>query len=315
METGNMSEDRPNDDKTVVASSTQSLTGGQSRNNSPVLVQYDGGAAGKKFNLASAGALVGRRADKVQVWIDDPSVSREHCRIDFNGTAAIVTDLGSLNHTFINDIRVMQSAELVHGDMLRVGNVRLRYFTHGTADQLLVDRIYRMAVQDRMLDVFRREYAMERLEEEFRLAKAGTLELCLIMIDLDKFKTVNDTLGHDAGDIVLKEVCAAIKPLIGANDTFARWGGEEFCVLSSSNHADSVALAERIRRTVELSTIDYEGHTIPVTVSLGVASAREVFPADAIPLESTATVHDLIRLADARMYQSKQGGRNRVTCA
>ncbi|MEN9810823.1 MAG: hypothetical protein RLZZ488_2390 [Pseudomonadota bacterium] len=303
-----MSDDRPNDDKTVVASSTQSLTGGQSRNTSPVLLQYDGGAAGKRFVLQTSGAVLGRRADKVQVWIDDSSVSREHCRIDFHGTKATVTDLGSLNHTFVNDIRVMQSAELAHGDMLRVGNVRLRYFTHGSADQLLFDRIYRMAVQDRMLDVFRREYAMERLEEEFRHIKAGTGELSFIMIDLDKFKSVNDTYGHDAGDIVLKEVCAAIKPLIGTADTFARFGGEEFCVLTSSPIHDAVALAERIRRSVEQTTVEYEGHSIPVTVSLGVANAREMVGA-----EPLASAQELIRLADSRLYHSKQGGRNRVT--
>jgi diguanylate cyclase (GGDEF)-like protein len=307
-----MSDDRQNDDKTIVAASTQSLTNSQSRNNSPLLVQYDGGAAGKKFNLSIDGALLGRRADRVQVWIDDPSVSREHCRIDFNGTKAIVSDLGSLNHTFINDIRVMQSAELVHGDMLRVGNVRLRYFTHGSADQLLFDRIYRMAVQDRMLDVFRREYAMERLDEEFKLARSGASELSFLMIDLDRFKLINDKYGHDAGDIVLKEVCAAIKPIIGQNDTFARFGGEEFCVLTSSALADSVALAERIRRTVELTTIDYEGIHIPVTVSLGVASAIEIIEKTRA-VGAQLSVNDLIKLADSRLYDSKQKGRNRVT--
>lgn len=309
-----MSEDRPSDDKTVVASSTQSLTGSQSRNNSPVLVQYDGGATGKRFTLASSGALVGRRADRVQVWIDDPSVSREHCRIDFNGTTAIVSDLGSLNHTFINDIEVTQSAELAHGDMLRVGNIRLRYFMHGTLDQLLFDRIYRMAVQDRMLDVFRKEYALERLEEEFRAAKAGAGELSVIMIDLDRFKSVNDTYGHDAGDIVLKEVCAVIKPLMGPNDTFARYGGEEFCVLTTTPLQDAVALAERIRRSVELSSVDYEGQSIPVTVSLGVACAQEILSASDSQ-DSNPNGQNLVRLADSRLYRSKQGGRNRVTSA
>jgi diguanylate cyclase (GGDEF)-like protein len=305
-----MSDDRPNDDKTVVASSTQSLTSAATRNNAPVLLQYDGGAAGKRFILQTTGVVLGRRADKVQVWIDDSSVSREHCRIDFQDTKAIVTDLGSLNHTFVNDIRVMQSAEMAHGDMLRVGNVRLRYFTHGSADQLLFDRIYRMAVQDRMLDVFRREYAMERLEEEFRLVKAGATDLSFIMIDLDKFKSINDSYGHDAGDIVLKEVCSTIKPLIGTADTFARFGGEEFCVLTSSLGSDALVLAERIRRSVEQTSIEYDGHVIPVTISLGLANAREL-----LGHEPAATVQDLIRLADARLYQSKQGGRNRVTAA
>ncbi|NBO37894.1 GGDEF domain-containing protein [bacterium] len=309
-----MSDDRPNDDKTIVASSTQSLTGGQSRNNSPVLLQYDGGAAGKRFVLSTVGALLGRRADKVQVWIDDPSVSREHCRIDFHGTNAVVTDLGSLNHTYINDIRVMQSAELAHGDMLRVGNVRLRYFTHGSADQLLFDRIYRMAVQDRMLDVFRREYAMERLEEEFNLSKTGAIELSFIMLDLDKFKNINDTYGHDAGDIVLKEVCAAIKPLMGTSEVFARYGGEEFCIISLAAISEATALAERIRRTVELASIDYDGQNIPVTVSLGVASAHEMVVNNGTS-EPMSTLQDLIRLADSRLYQSKQGGRNRVTAS
>jgi diguanylate cyclase (GGDEF)-like protein len=305
-----MSDDKPNDDKTVVASSTQSLTGSQNRSASPVLLQYDGGAAGKRFLLQTPVVVLGRRADKVQVWIDDSSVSREHCRIDFMGTKAVVTDLGSLNHTFVNDVRVMQSAEMAHGDMLRVGNVRLRYFTHGSADQLLFDRIYRMAVQDRMLDVFRREYAMERLDEEFRLVQTGQKDLSFIMLDLDRFKGVNDTYGHDAGDIVLKEVCAAIKPLLGSADTFARFGGEEFCVLTSSPLHDAVALAERIRRAVELISIEYEGHTIPVTVSLGVASAIEKSGAELL-----TSAQDLIRLADTRLYQSKQGGRNRVTAA
>lgn len=307
-----MSDDQQNDDKTQIAASTQSLTNSQSRNNSPLLVQYDGGAAGKKFNLSVDCVLVGRRADRVQVWIDDPSVSREHCRIDFQGTKAIVSDLGSLNHTFINDIRVMQSAELVHGDMLRVGNVRLRYFTHGSADQLLFDRIYRMAVQDRMLDVFRREYAMERLEEEFKLARIGAAELSFIMIDLDRFKSINDHYGHDAGDIVLKEVCSAIKPLVGPTDTFARFGGEEFCILTASRLADSAALAERVRRTIELTQIDYEGSNIPVTVSLGVASADELLEKTRA-VGAQLTVNDLIKLADSRLYDSKQKGRNRVT--
>ncbi|NBX18313.1 MAG: GGDEF domain-containing protein [Proteobacteria bacterium] len=293
-----MADDKPNDDKTVVASSTQSLTGSQNRSASPVLLQYDGGAAGKRFMLQNPVVLLGRRADKVQVWID------------FMGSKAVVTDLGSLNHTFVNDVRVMQSAELAHGDMLRVGNVRLRYFTHGSADQLLFDRIYRMAVQDRMLDVFRREYAMERLEEEFRHVRTSQTELSFIMLDLDRFKAVNDTYGHDAGDIVLKDVCAAIKPLLGSADTLARFGGEEFCVLTSSPLHDAVALAERIRRAVELISIEYEGHAIPVTVSLGVANANEKSGGELL-----ANAQELIRLADSRLYQSKQGGRNRVTAA
>lgn len=292
------------DDKTVVASDpSESVTSSGSRS-CPVLLQYDGGAAGKRFLLTTNQVLIGRRADRVQVWIDDASVSREHCRVDFSGTKAVVTDLGSLNHTYINDQLVMTSAELCHGDMLRVGNVRLRYFAHGSADQLLFDRIYRMAVQDRMLDIFRKDYVVEKLEEDFRLARSSRAPLSLILFDLDKFKGINDTFGHDAGDYVLKEVCNHIKPLIRQADVFGRFGGEEFIIMLPRTAIEEASnIAERIRELIEKTKFDYEGTFIPVTLSLGVAELRDDIP--------NAT--EFIKVADAHVYKAKNSGRNRVS--
>ncbi|MCA2959679.1 MAG: GGDEF domain-containing protein [Silvanigrellales bacterium] len=293
------------DDKTVVAANPAESIHTTGRNNAAVLLQYDGGAAGKRFILTGTQALIGRRADKVQVWIDDASVSREHCRIDFHGNKAYVTDLGSLNHSYINDQMIIQSAELTHGDMLRVGNVRLRYYSHGSADQLLFDRIYRMAVQDRMLEIFRKDYLLEKLEEDFRLAKTNSLHLALLMFDLDKFKSINDTHGHDAGDFVLKEVCNYIKPLVRPEDTFARFGGEEFCLLLPKLTLDEAFLfGERVRQLIEKSVFDYEGTLIPVTLSIGVASCMDPALTSAI---------DFIKAADACVYKSKNAGRNRVS--
>ncbi len=291
------------DDKTVVAEQNPETATGGSRS-APVLLQYDGGAAGKKFILTTNIVIMGRKADKVQVWIDDASVSREHCQLEFNGTQAIVTDLGSLNHTFVNDKMVVQSAELCHGDMLRVGNVRLRYFAHGSADQLLFDRIYRMAVQDRMLEIFRRDYLLEKLEEEFRSAKISQGEISMAFLDLDKFKSINDTFGHDAGDTVLKEVCKVIKPLLRPTDVFGRYGGEEFCIIMPQLGLDQAyAFSEKVRTSVQAARIDYEGTTIPITVSIGVASYAP----------SMAASMDLVKLADSLVYESKSGGRNKVS--
>lgn len=291
------------DEKTVVADQSHETSTGGSRS-APVLLQYDGGAAGKKFILTTKAVILGRKADKVQVWIDDASVSREHCQIEFNGTQAVVADLGSLNHTYVNDKMVMQSAELNHGDMLRVGNVRLRYFAHGSADQLLFDRIYRMAVQDRMLEIFRRDYLLEKLEEEFRGAKGRNGDLSMAFLDLDKFKSINDTYGHDAGDLVLKEVCKVVKPILRSGDVFGRYGGEEFCIIMPQTGIDAaVALSEKIREAVQAARIDYEGSMIPVTVSIGVGSF----------VAAMATPQDLIKLADSLVYVSKHGGRNKVS--
>ncbi len=293
------------DDKTIVAQSpaADSLNNTTSRS-APILLQYDGNAAGKRFVLTQNEVSLGRRADKVDVWIDDGSVSREHCRVTFQGTKAVVTDLGSLNHTYVNDRIVMQTADLCHGDMLRVGNIRLRFFSHGSADQLLFDKIYKMAVLDRMLDIFRKDYLVEKLEEEFKLAKAAGGGLSLLLFDLDKFKVVNDTYGHDAGDLILKEVCSAIKRLVRPTDTFGRFGGEEFVILLPRTTLDQAfRFAEVIRQTVERLKIIYNNTHIPVTVSIGCAH---------ITNEMTDS-SQLLKMADVLVYQSKQGGRNRVS--
>lgn len=299
-----MSDDR-SDDKTIVAPSpAMESTSTTTSRSAPVLLQYDGAAAGKRFMLTQSSITIGRRADKVDVWVDDASVSREHCRVSFLGTKASVTDLGSLNHTFVNDRMVLQSADLSNGDMLRVGNIRLRFFSHGSADQLLFDKIYKMAVLDRMLDIFRKDYVVEKLDEEFRLAKAAGGGLSILVIDLDKFKTINDTYGHDAGDLVLKDVCAAVKKLIRPTDTFGRFGGEEFVIILPRTSLEQAArFAEVVRQTVERLPISYNSTRIPVTVSIGCAT---VMPSIMEPQE-------LLKLADVMVYKSKSEGRNRVS--
>ena len=292
------------DDKTIIASDPSETTATTSHRGAPVLLQYDAGAAGKRFLLVETKNTIGRRADKVQVWIDDVSVSREHCEIVMVGTKAFVTDLGSLNGTYINDQVVQQNAELRHSDMLRVGNVRLRYFAHGSADQLLFDRIYRMAVQDKMLDVFRKDYVLEKLEEDVRVSRGNLTPLSLIMFDLDKFKLINDTFGHDAGDYVLKQVCSQVRPLLRSTDTFGRFGGEEFMIiLPQTNAVEAFKMAEDIRKTIEAHSIEYEGVHIPVTLSLGVSTLTE----------EISNSQDFIKAADNNVYKSKKSGRNKVS--
>jgi len=199
---------------------------------------------------------------------------------------------------------VVSSAELCHSDMLRVGNIRLRYFAHGSADQLLFDKIYRLAVTDRMLDIFRRDYFLERLEEEFRVSRATQTPLSIIFFDLDKFKNVNDTHGHEAGDFVLKETCSLIKPTLRGSDIFGRYGGEEFCILLPKTSLEQAFnLAERLRKLIQSSNFDYQGITIPVTLSLGVTELKD----------EVATATDFLKVADALVYQSKHNGRNQVS--
>ncbi len=126
-------------------------------------------------------------------------------------------------------------------------------------------------------------------------------QLGLLILDLDLFKNVNDTYGHDAGDVVLKFTADTLQRLCG-NAVVCRWGGEEFTVLLR-NAEDPVPLAERIRREIEAAEIDIGSRTIHVTASIGVCVVGE---------RSGLTIAQMVKSADQCLYQAKAAGRNHV---
>ncbi|MGD8639375.1 MAG: diguanylate cyclase [Gammaproteobacteria bacterium] len=127
----------------------------------------------------------------------------------------------------------------------------------------------------------------------------------IIILDIDHFKRINDTYGHQAGDVVLQQLAMVLSTAIREGDSLARIGGEEFVVASPyTNRLAAIVLSERLRKAVEASEFVFEGNRIPVTISLGIASM-------------TAAGDDIDRLlavADSRLYLAKQKGRNRI-CA
>ena len=127
----------------------------------------------------------------------------------------------------------------------------------------------------------------------------NTETVSILMTDIDFFKHVNDTYGHDKGDEVLKSVAAVIKSCTRSNDYIIRWGGEEFVVIMPNCPIrEAVNVAERIRERVEIT----ENDVCPITVSLGVASY------DGVNYENAITE------ADKALYEAKEGGRNKVVC-
>lgn len=123
------------------------------------------------------------------------------------------------------------------------------------------------------------------------------------MIDIDRFKSVNDTYGHQAGDYVLANIAEVMTSMKRVEDEIGRYGGEEFYTISHGNINSGRVFAERLRKKVENTDFIYNGRLIKVTISIGLASAEE--------LEILET-HKLIELADKRLYMAKQSGRNRV---
>ena len=169
------------------------------------------------------------------------------------------------------------------------------------------DAMRELSLTDGLTGVANRRHFNDRLESEWRRCARANLPLSLIMIDIDHFKLYNDRYGHQAGDLCLQEVSAAMKRCAARpQDLLARYGGEEFILLLPQEGPEGAeAVAQRILHEVRKLAVPHEAsHTSPiVTVSMGLATAMP-------PLERQ-DANALIRSADANLYQAKQGGRNR----
>jgi diguanylate cyclase (GGDEF)-like protein len=166
-------------------------------------------------------------------------------------------------------------------------------------------RLELMANTDVLTGLSNRRYSLNRLEQEWASAQRNKRPLSVLMLDLDHFKSVNDTFGHDAGDLVLIQAAKVIKKTCRATDIPCRLGGEEFLViLPSSDDKEALFLAERIRKMIEANQADVP-LTKPMTVSIGVATSKDGKPSG----------KELITLADKALYDVKREQRNAVKLA
>lgn len=167
-----------------------------------------------------------------------------------------------------------------------------------------------IGLTDSLTGVYNRRYLDRRLLEEIARARRQRYPISLMYIDIDHFKRVNDTVGHQGGDDVLREVAGRIKDELRLSDALARFGGEEFVVLLIDADLDSAAfVAERIRASVAGTLINLTQEVrLSVTVSIGVACLDPELAAG----EPELVARDLLSRADGALYQAKAGGRNRV---
>lgn len=168
-------------------------------------------------------------------------------------------------------------------------------------------RLGLMAKTDQLTGLLNRRSMLDKLAEEYFRAKRYAYPLGVLMIDIDHFKRVNDDFGHDVGDQALQAVATAITAAVRADDTVARYGGEEICViLPYASPARCWAGGERIRKAVaETTETLVQSGRLPraITVSIGGASSES----------SAVDEHELMQQADAMLYRSKDTGRNKVT--
>lgn len=168
----------------------------------------------------------------------------------------------------------------------------------------LMDLLEQKAQIDGLTGLYNRAHFDRRVREEYDRAKRYNTALAIVLTDVDRFKSVNDTYGHTFGDTVLAEVSEATRALSRTTDVVARYGGEEFVVvLPEQDLSGASTYANRVREMIEALTLEHNGVPVRITSSFGVSSTNEVGYSD---------VQHLVDAADRALYAAKEAGRNRV---
>ena len=220
-------------------------------------------------------------------------------RFIYNGTVLGILEVDHLSFSKYREYYLNMALNMVNICSLAIENVRkfeqIREYTA---------RIESQAFVDSLTGAYNRGFFFNALDRESKRAVRYSRPLSVLFMDIDFFKSINDTYGHAVGDKVLCGFTAACLDGLRDNDVFGRVGGEEFAVLLPEIDAENaLVVAERLRRTVEELFLEEEGHTICFTISVGLTAWK--------PGDSTDT---FMKRADKAMYEAKTGGRNRSSC-
>ena len=172
-----------------------------------------------------------------------------------------------------------------------------------TADlQEVNEKLKHLATVDALTNIYNRRYFYDVSKQYLEIAKRNEQEICVISFDLDKFKDINDTYGHQFGDTVLIEFTNIVNSFMRKSDLFGRIGGEEFSVvLQNTSIENSFIVAEKIRKKVQNFAIQNDDKKVHFTVSIGIVS-----------LSTEDTIDELLEKADEALYKAKENGRNRI---
>jgi two-component system, cell cycle response regulator len=175
----------------------------------------------------------------------------------------------------------------------------------GIKNLVLFEHVKNLATKDALTGLHNYRYFREALRQEVERARRYTTPLSLLFLDIDDFKQINDTLGHQYGDAIIREVGMILKGGIRLADLLCRYGGDEFVLLMSQTPLEqALLLAERLRRLIARTPITQAGQSSQLTVSIGVAG-----------LAAGMSLDDLIKAADGALYRAKEAGKNRCCAA
>jgi len=269
-----------------------------------ILLEIYGANLGKRRDIDDDSIVIGR-GENCNIIVNDPSVSRNHLRIFKKDKLFYAEDLGSTNRTYVNEDEISGIKKLENGDRVKIGNTIFKFISSHDMEAEYYDQLYQFSIRDGLTGLYNRKSFDDKLESEFSRCKRYGHSMSLVMIDIDHFKPVNDTVGHLAGDAVLTNLSKLFGRFFRSVDFIARYGGEEFVIiLPETPLSGAVLTTERIRLAVAQNEVFVNQHTIRVTISAGVAEYKP----------ETASATALIDAADKKLYEAKNNGRNRVEC-
>jgi len=275
----------------------------------PVLRVISGPMIGEYFTLSSNSYSIGRDAN-CQITIKDPKISRKHCQINFLQSDSkkdiVINDLNSRNGILLNNTKVKKSAKLNSGDKLKIGSNTFGFYLKFPEEVELENYLFKLATRDSTTGLVTKAFFNSSLEFEFKRSQRYKRPMTFVIMDIDHFKNINDSYGHQMGDHVLAELGKLILRELRFEDTGIRYGGEEFAmILPETAEKDAFVLIERIRKKLEKITFKCQEEIFRVTASFGISELKEYI---------TTTKH-LIKTADKAMYHAKNTGRNKSVFA
>ena len=247
--------------------------------------------------------LVGRDSS-CGVVLEDDAVSRRHATIERIEHGYCLRDLKSLNGSFVNEVKV-EECVLKSGDRIRFGKQIYKFVAGTEIESQYYEVMFTLVTCDGLTQVPNKRFFQEIFARDWEAMIRRRDKLSILVMDLDKFKSINDTYGHLAGDAVLVEFAKRAQSVLRSGEFLARFGGEEFVLLcTGASASEAASVGERVRVAVEAEPFKFDDLSIPVTVSIGVAEAN---------YETTLVRESLLEQADQALYQSKHNGRNQVT--
>ncbi len=275
----------------------------------PVLTVVEGPEIGRYLLLdPEAKEIIIGRAGDADLILNDESVSRFHAKLELDMSESGVVflklkDLNSTNGTFLNGEKI-SVCKVGDGDKIYFGDILTRFDLLDPFDADFQKKLAERAASaryDPLTGMLSKRFFLEEMPGLVSYYANKELHLTMLMADIDYFKKINDTFGHQSGDITLKIVTEQIRSVIREEDPLVRYGGEEIAILLKSGPEQARHIAERIRIAVTEGPYSDIDSKLKVTVSIGGAL-----------LKKSDTLETLLERADKALYQAKENGRNRV---